>query len=320
MKKIGVLTSGGDAPGMNAAIRAVTRAGLGMDMEVVGIMRGYLGLMNSEFVKMDSKSVSNIIQRGGTILLSARCPEFTTEGGQKIAVENLKREGIEGLVTIGGDGTFHGAKVLSEKYGIPTIGIPGTIDNDLAYTDFTLGFDTACNTALSLINNLRDTMRSHERVSVVEVMGRRCGDIALYSGIASGAEVIMIPEDPMTIDEVCDRLFKAKERGKSSSIIVLAEGAGKASEVAKEVSERTGMSVRDTVLGHLLRGGSPTLNDRLLATQCGYRAATLLKSGVGNRVIGTHNEQIVDLDIIEALSMERRFHKDLYEASKILSF
>ena len=320
MKKIGVLTSGGDAPGMNAAIRAVTRAGLGMDMEVVGIMRGYLGLMNSEFVKMDSKSVSNIIQRGGTILLSARCPEFTTEEGQKIAVENLKREGIEGLVTIGGDGTFHGAKVLSEKYGIPTIGIPGTIDNDLAYTDFTLGFDTACNTALSLINNLRDTMRSHERVSVVEVMGRRCGDIALYSGIASGAEVIMIPEDPMTIDEVCDRLFKAKERGKSSSIIVLAEGAGKASEVAREVSERTGMSVRDTVLGHLLRGGSPTLNDRLLATQCGYRAATLLKSGVGNRVIGTHNEQIVDLDIIEALSMERRFHKDLYEASKILSF
>ena len=320
MKKIGVLTSGGDAPGMNAAIRAVTRAGLGMDMEVVGIMRGYLGLMNSEFVKMDSKSVSNIIQRGGTILLSARCTEFTTEEGQKIAVENLKREGIEGLVTIGGDGTFHGAKVLSEKYGIPTIGIPGTIDNDLAYTDFTLGFDTACNTALSLINNLRDTMRSHERVSVVEVMGRRCGDIALYSGIASGAEVIMIPEDPMTIDEVCDRLFKAKERGKSSSIIVLAEGAGKASDVAKEVSERTGMSVRDTVLGHLLRGGSPTLNDRLLATQCGYRAATLLKSGVGNRVIGTHNEQIVDLDIIEALSMERRFHKDLYEASKILSF
>lgn len=320
MKKIGVLTSGGDAPGMNAAIRAVTRAGLGMDMEVVGIMRGYSGLMNSEFVRMDSKSVSNIIQRGGTILLSARCPEFTTEEGQKIAVENLKREGIEGLVTIGGDGTFHGAKVLSEKYGIPTIGIPGTIDNDLAYTDFTLGFDTACNTALSLINNLRDTMRSHERVSVVEVMGRRCGDIALYSGIASGAEVIMIPEDPMTIDEVCDRLFKAKERGKSSSIIVLAEGAGKASEVAKEVSERTGMSVRDTVLGHLLRGGSPTLNDRLLATQCGYRAATLLKSGVGNRVIGTHNEQIVDLDIIEALSMERRFHKDLYEASKILSF
>ena len=320
MKKIGVLTSGGDAPGMNAAIRAVTRAGLGMDMEVVGIMRGYLGLMNSEFVKMDSKSVSNIIQRGGTILLSARCTEFMTEEGQKIAVENLKREGIEGLVTIGGDGTFHGAKVLSEKYGIPTIGIPGTIDNDLAYTDFTLGFDTACNTALSLINNLRDTMRSHERVSVVEVMGRRCGDIALYSGIASGAEVIMIPEDPMTIDEVCDRLFKAKERGKSSSIIVLAEGAGKASDVAKEVSERTGMSVRDTVLGHLLRGGSPTLNDRLLATQCGYRAATLLKSGVGNRVIGTHNEQIVDLDIIEALSMERRFHKDLYEASKILSF
>ncbi len=320
MKKIGVLTSGGDAPGMNAAIRAVTRAGLDMGMEVVGVMRGYSGLLNSEFVKMDSRSVSGIIQRGGTMLLSARCPEFQTEEGQMQGVENLKKEGIEGLVTIGGDGTFHGAEVLSVKYGIPTIGIPGTIDNDLAYTDFTLGFDTACNTALSLINNLRDTMRSHERVSVVEVMGRRCGDIALYSGIASGAEVIMIPEDPMSIEEVCERLDKAKERGKSSSIIILAEGAGTADDVAKQVSEKTGMSVRGTVLGHLLRGGSPTLNDRLLATQCGYRAAVLLKNGIGNRVIGTRNEQIIDLDIVEALSMERRFHKELYEASKILSF
>lgn len=320
MKKIGVLTSGGDAPGMNAAIRAVTRAGLGMGLEVVGIRHGYKGLLTEDYKEMTSHSVSDIIQRGGTILLSARCPEFMEEDGQKQAVENLKKAGIEGLVTIGGDGTFHGAKVLSEKYGIPTIGIPGTIDNDLAYTDFTLGFDTACNTALSLINNLRDTMRSHERVSVVEVMGRHCGDIALYSGIASGAEVIMIPEEPITIDEVCERLFKAKERGKASSIIVLAEGAGKASEVAKAVEEKTGMSVRDTVLGHLLRGGSPTLNDRLLATQCGYRAATLLKNGIGDRVIGTHNDQIIDMDIIEALAMERRFHKELYEASKILSF
>lgn len=320
MKKIGILTSGGDAPGMNSAIRAVTRAGLDMGMEVVGIRRGYTGLLSNDMIELCSKSVSGIIQRGGTILYSARCPEFKEEAYQKKAVENLNRHGIEGLVVIGGDGTFQGAKVLSEKYGVPTIGIPGTIDNDLAYTDFTLGFDTACNTAISLINNLRDTMNSHERVSVVEVMGRNCGDIALYSGIASGAEIIIVPEVKITINEIVDRLKGAKSKGKSSTIVVLAEGAGNAFELAAEIENATGYHVRGTILGHLLRGGSPTMQDRMLGAQFGYRAAQLLRDGVGNRVIGTRKECIIDDDIIEAISVENPFNKELYEASKILGF
>ncbi|MEG1520747.1 MAG: ATP-dependent 6-phosphofructokinase, partial [Clostridia bacterium] len=225
MKKIGVLTSGGDAPGMNSAIRAVVRTGIEMGMEVYGIRRGFQGLMDDEIVEMGRKEVSGIIQRGGTILHSARCLEFKTKEGQQQAVDVIHKHGLEGIVTIGGDGSFHGAKDLSELWDIPTIGIPGTIDNDLAYTDFTLGFDTACNTALYCLNNLRDTMNSHERVSVVEVMGRNCGDIALYSGIASGAEVIIIPEVEITMDEIVQRLKASRLRGKTSNILVLAEGA-----------------------------------------------------------------------------------------------
>ncbi len=318
MKKIGVLTSGGDAPGMNAAIRSVVRCGIEQGIEVYGIRRGYAGLISDDIIPMTRSSVSGIIQRGGTMLHSARCLEFRTEEGQKQGVETIKRHGLEGIVTIGGDGSFQGAKVLSEKYDIPTIGIPGTIDNDLAYTDFTLGFDTACNTSVNCINNLRDTMNSHERVSVVEVMGRDCGDLALYAGIASGAEVIVIPEVEITVEEISERLLASRKRGKASNIIVLAEGCGNAFEFAQKIEAKSGLTVRGTILGHLLRGGAPTVNDRMLGTRFGLRAIELLKEGKGNRVIGTVNQQIIDMDIFEALSMKVEYKKDLYEASKIL--
>lgn len=318
MKKIGVLTSGGDAPGMNSAIRAVVRSGIEMGMEVYGIRRGFQGLMNDEIAEMGRKDVSGIIQRGGTILHSARCLEFKTKEGQKLAVDNIHKHGLEGIVTIGGDGSFYGAKDLSESWGIPTIGIPGTIDNDLAYTDFTLGFDTACNTAINCINNLRDTMNSHERISVVEVMGRNCGDIALYSGISSGAEVIIIPEVEITMAEIVERIKASRLRGKSSNIIVLAEGAGNCFDYSREIENATGYAVRGQNLGHILRGGSPSMADRMLGVQFGYRAVQLLNKGIGNRVIGTVNQQILDYDIIEALSMKYEYKKDLYEASKVL--
>ena len=318
MKKIGVLTSGGDAPGMNSAIRAVVRSGIEMGMEVYGIKRGFAGLLSGEVMEMNRKSVSGIIQRGGTILYSARCLEFKEQESQRIAVEKIKELGLDGLVTIGGDGTFQGARSLSVNWDIPTIGIPGTIDNDLAYTDFTLGFDTACNTAINCINNIRDTMNSHRRVSVVEVMGRNCGDIALYSGISSGAEVVIIPEVKIEMDEIVERLFASRRRGKSSNIIVLAEGAGNAAEYAKAIEEATGMTVRGQNLGHILRGGSPSMADRMLGVQFGYRAVQLLNKGIGNRVIGTVNEKIVDFDIVEALSQKYEYKKDLYEASKVL--
>ena len=319
MKKIGLLTSGGDAPGMNAALRGVVRHAIDSDIEIVGIHRGYLGLITEDFIEMDRRSVSGIIERGGTVLRSARCLDFLTEEGQLKAVANLKKHGIEGLVVIGGDGTFQGAKVLSEKYGVPTIGIPGTIDNDLAYTDFTLGFDTACNTVLYCVNNLRDTMNSHERVSVVEVMGRGCGDIALYSGIASGAEIIIVPEEKIEIEEILQRLGDSRKRGKRSNIIILAEGAGSSDDLAKLIQDKGGYSVRATNLGHILRGGSPTMADRMLGSQFGYRAIELIMQNMGNRVIGTKNGKIIDMDIFEAISMPRRFNKDLYEASKVLS-
>lgn len=319
MKRIGILTSGGDAPGMNAAIRAVVRAGLDMGFEVLGFKRGYAGLLEDDKMVMDSHSVSGIIQRGGTILHSARCMEFMTEAGRTAGAKILRKNNIVGLVTIGGDGTFRGAKILSEKYDVPTIGIPGTIDNDLAYTDFTLGFDTACNTAANLINNIRDTMNSHERVGVVEVMGRNCGDIALYSGLASGSEIIIVPEVKVDIEEITERVKEIRKR-KSSVIIVLAEGAGKGEDLAREVEARTDSTTRATVLGHIIRGGSPTMSDRLIGTQFGYRAALLLKQGIGNRVIGIRDQKIIDVDIFEASTMENPFRRDLYEASKVLSF
>lgn len=321
VKKIGIITSGGDAPGMNAAIRAVVRSAIHEGIEVCGVRRGYAGLINDDMFKMSMRSVSDIIQRGGTILYTARSEEFKTPEGQLKAVENLKKNHIDGLVVIGGDGTFTGAKVLSEKYGILTIGLPGTIDNDLAYTDFTLGFDTAVNTVIDAINKLRDTMTSHERVSIVEVMGRHCGDIALYAGISSGAEVIIVPEIPYTVDDVCAKLTRNINSGKHSGIIVLAEGAGKAEDLKEHIKEKIGevVSIKTAVLGHIQRGGSPTMADRLLAARVGYRAVELLMEGKGNRVVGIHDNKIVDYDIVEALSKKKAFNKKLYDIANIVS-
>ncbi len=319
MKRIGLLTSGGDAPGMNAAIRAVVRSGIYFGMEVYGIERGYAGLMDDIVVPMEMRSVSNIVQFGGTKLRTARCMEMLTVEGQKKAVDTLEKHGIEGLVVIGGDGSFRGAKVLSEQYGVPTIGIPGTIDNDLEYTDYTLGFDTAVNTCLDIINKLRDTMTSHERVSVVEVMGRHCGDIALYSGIASGAEIIVVPEVAFDMSEIVSRINRSRASGKHSNIIVIAEGVMGAEQFAKQLQACTTHSVRPTCIGHVQRGGSPTMADRMLAAQFGNKAVRLLNDGRGNRVVGIRNNKIIDMDIIEAVSMKKTFNYELYETLQMIS-
>ncbi len=319
MKRIGLLTSGGDAPGMNAAIRAVVRTAIYYGMEVYGIERGYAGLMDDEFVRLEMRSVSDIVHRGGTKLRTARCMEMFTKEGQQRAVDALERHGIDGLVVIGGDGSFRGAKALTEGYGIPTIGIPGTIDNDLEYTDYTLGFDTAVNTCIEVINKLRDTMNSHERISVVEVMGRHCGDIALYAGITSGAEIIIVPEIPYDMDDVVMRINRSRENGKHSNIIVVAEGVMSAEQFAKQLQEVTTYSVRSTNIGHIQRGGSPSMADRMLAAQFGNKAVRLLKDGIGNRVVGIHKNEIIDMDIIEAVSMKKKFNYELYETLQMIS-
>lgn len=318
MKRIGLLTSGGDAPGMNAAIRAVVRSGIFFGMEVYGIERGYAGLIEDNITKMEMRSVSNIVQCGGTRLRTARCLEMMTVEGQKKALDTLEKHGIEGLVVIGGDGSFKGAEVLS-KYGVPTIGIPGTIDNDLEYTDYTLGFDTAVNTCLDIINKLRDTMTSHERVSVVEVMGRHCGDIALYSGIASGAEIIVVPELPFDMNEIASRINRSRAHGKHSNIIVVAEGVMSAEKFAGQLQAVTEYSVRPTCIGHVQRGGSPSMSDRMLAAQFGNKAVRLLNEGIGNRVVGIRDNKIIDMDIIDAVSMKKTFNYDLYETLQMIS-
>ena len=318
MKRIGLLTSGGDAPGMNAAIRSVVRSGLYFGMEVYGIERGYAGLIDNNLVKMEMRSVSNIVQCGGTKLRTARCLEMLTKEGQQKALATLEKNGIEGLVVIGGDGSFRGAKVLSE-YGIPTIGIPGTIDNDLAYTDYTLGFDTAVNTCIDVINKLRDTMTSHERVCVVEVMGRHCGDIALYSGIASGAEIIVVPEIEFNMDEIVAKIRSSRANGKHSNIVVIAEGVMSAAKFAEQLQAVTEYSVRPTCIGHVQRGGSPSMSDRMLAAQFGNKAVRLLNEGSGNRVVGIHDNHIIDMDIIEAVSMKKTFNYELYETLQMIS-
>lgn len=319
MKRIGLLTSGGDAPGMNAAIRAVVRSGLYFGMEMFGIERGYAGLIEDNVIPMEMRSVSNIVQFGGTKLRTARCMEMLTKEGQRQAVKTLEKHGIEGLVVIGGDGSFRGAKILSDEYGVPTIGIPGTIDNDLEYTDYTLGFDTAVNTCLDIINKLRDTMTSHERVSVVEVMGRHCGDIALYSGIASGAEIIVVPEIKFDMQNIADRINRSRANGKHSNIVIVAEGVMSADAFAKQLQETTEYSVRPTCIGHVQRGGSPTMADRMLAAQFGNKAVRLLNEGIGNRVVGIRNNKIIDMDIIEAVSMKKTFNYELYETLQMIS-
>lgn len=318
MKRIGVLTSGGDAPGMNAAIRAVTRTALNKGMEVVGIRRGYNGLINGDVFDMNVRSVSSIIQRGGTLLFTARCPEFKTEEGLQKAVATCKEMGIEGLVAIGGDGSYRGAGDLSAR-GIPCIGIPGTIDNDISSTDYTIGYDTAMNTVMQLVDKLRDTAHSHDRCSVVEVMGRHAGYIALNTAVACGATEVLCPERPYDMNEVVAKLERTRQTGKQNFIIVVAEGIGNSNEIAKFIEEKTGIESRATILGHVQRGGSPTVRDRVLASQMGYYAVNLLEQGIGNRVIGIRGSKFVDYDIHEALQMVKPFEDDLYDISGIIS-
>lgn len=321
MKAIGILTSGGDAPGMNAAIRAVVRSAIYYGYKVYGIEKGYKGLLNEEFIEMNLSSVGDIIQRGGTILKSSRCDEFRTPEGREKAAEILKQKGISSLVVIGGDGSFTGAKLLSDL-GISTIGIPGTIDNDLAYTDYTIGFDTAMNTVIDAIGKIRDTSSSHDRVNIVEVMGRNCGDIALYAGIAGGAETIIVPEVNITTEEIVNKLETTQKRGKKHSIIVLAEGAkieGGSLALKEILAQKEGADVRITVLGHVQRGGSPSAFDRILASKLGKRAVDILIEGKTKRVVGIRNNQIIDMDIDEALSMTRDFDIESYKMAKILS-
>ena len=320
MKRIGILTSGGDAPGMNACIRAVTRYAIYNGLEVYGVERGYIGLIYNNIFQMNKRSVSDIIQRGGTILKTARSEGFKQVEYMQQAVDNMEAYGLEGLVVIGGDGSFRGAKDLYDKFGIQVVGIPGTIDNDLAYTDFTLGFDTTVNTVLGAINNLRDTMTSHDRVCIIEVMGRKCGDIALYAGLGGGAEIILVPEEPFDLNAVVKSIKLNQRIGKTSDIIVLAEGVCKAEELKARLKENgvTG-SIKTTTLGYIQRGGTPSNQDRTLAAEFAIRAVDLLLENRGGRVVGIRNNAIVDEDIGEALAMERRFNDDLYKKSRILS-
>lgn len=318
-KAIAVLTSGGDAPGMNAAVRAVTRAALAKGMKVLGVRRGYNGLLNGDVFEMNLRSVSDIIHRGGTVLYTARSPEFNTKEGVKKAAETCRRLGIVGVVVIGGDGSFRGARDLTGE-GIPCVGIPGTIDNDIASSDYTIGFDTAMNTAMEMIDRIRDTAQSHDRCSVVEVMGRRCGDIALETGIAVGASAILVPEVPFDLQkDVIDRMLTTRKTGKQHFIIIVAEGVGGVEELAREIEKKTGIETRATVLGHVQRGGSPTIRDRVVASQMGHRAVEILEEGRGNRVVVMKDNQIVDYDITEALNMKRVFNKKLYDIALSIS-
>lgn len=318
MRKIGVLTSGGDSPGMNAAIRAVVRSGIFHGLEVVGIYRGYSGLIQGDYAQMDLGSVADIIHRGGTILYTARCEEFKTEEGQQKAVAKLQEHGIEGLVVIGGDGSFRGAKILSDL-GVPTIGIPGTIDNDIPCTDYTIGFDTAVNTVIDAIDKIRDTATSHERTYVVEVMGRNAGDIALVAGVAGGAETVIIPEAKYNITQILDKLQRGAARGKKHSIILVAEGAGKGFSIGEVIREMTGWEVRVTVLGHIQRGGSPTAFDRILASKMGSFAVEQLIEGEKAKMIGIIGGKIVGHDITEALKTPRCPDMSLYNLAGVLS-
>ena len=318
MKRIAVLTSGGDSPGMNACIRAVVRTALNYNMDIYGIERGYAGLIKGEISRLGTRSVSDMIHKGGTFLKTARCPEFKDKEVQKDAVEALSASWIEGLVVIGGDGTFRGAKDLCDNFGVRVIGIPGTIDNDLAYTDYTLGFDTAVNTVLWAINNLRDTMHSHDRVCLLEVMGRECGDIALYAGISGGAEYVLVPEIPYDLDKIAASIKKSYLRGKTSNMIILAEGAGNRDEIAAYIKEKSGISVKVTNFGYIQRGGSPNMQDRLLAARFGYKAVELLFNDAESCAVGIKNNKIITVPFSE-VNVGSKFDKDLYEIAHILS-
>ncbi len=320
MKTIAVLTSGGDAPGMNAAIRAVVRTACENGIRVLGVVRGYNGLINGDFIEMDLRSVSDIINRGGTILYSARSAEFATEEGMRKAIRTCREYGIEGVVVIGGDGSFRGARDLSER-GVPCVGIPGTIDNDIACCDYTIGYDTCLNTIMEMVDRIRDTTESHDRCSVIEVMGRHAGYLALNSGIACGATAILIPEIPFEIEKhVIERMKKTQRTDKKHFIIVVAEGVGvDVKQLAAEIEAKTGVESRATVLGHTQRGGYPTAKDRIMATRMGNYAVKLLMKDIGNRVVAAQKEEVLDYDIFEALNMKKSIDMNLYSVAHEVS-
>ena len=319
VKRIGVLTSGGDAPGMNAAIRSVVRSALARGIEVIGIRRGWQGLITGDFVQMDGSSVSRIINRGGTILYTARSEEFRTEEGQKKAAATCKLLGLDGIVAIGGDGTFRGAQDLS-RHGIAVVGIPGTIENDIVCTDYTIGFDTAANTAVECIDRLRDTMQSHERCAVVEVMGRHAGYLALYVGLATGATAVLVPETEYNFDEhVADKIRQARLGGRTNFMIVVAEGAASAMAVGEEIREKLGLDPRVTILGHIQRGGDPTAKDRVLATRMGHEAVRVLAEGGTNKVVIDRNDEIIAMDIDEGLAMMKTLNGQEFEVMRAMT-
>ena len=325
VKRIGVLTSGGDAPGMNAAVRAVVRTAVSRGIDCVGIRRGWNGLINSDFINMDASSVSHIIDKGGTMLYTARSEEFMQESGRAKALATCKLLGLDGIVAIGGDGTFRGALALSRQAGeaghhLQVVGIPATIDNDIGCSHYTIGFDTACNTAIECIDKLRDTMQSHERCSVVEVMGRHAGYLALYVGIAVGATAVLIPERPLNFEEdIVEKIRRARLAGSTHYMIVVAEGAGSAVDIAKRIHEEVGIDPRVTVLGHIQRGGSPSARDRETASRMGYRAVMSLMEGRGNRVVVTQDGRVTDMDLDEGLQMAKPFPMDRYQILESLS-
>ena len=319
VRRIGVFTSGGDAPGMNAAIRAVVRTSLHMGIECVGIRRGYHGLINGDFTKLTFESVSDLSRRGGTMLYSARSEEFKTPAGQERAVATCKMLGLDALVGIGGDGTFSGLLCLAKR-GLSVVGIPGTIDNDIACSSYTIGYDTACNTALESIDKLRDTMQSHERCSVVEVMGRHAGYLALYVGISVGATAVLIPERETDFDrDIVEKIRRARLSGTTHYMIVVAEGAGSAMEIGKRIHQEIGIDPRVTVLGHIQRGGSPSARDRETASRMGYEAVQALVQGRGNCVIATQDGRIVDLEMEHALQMKKEFDMERYQVLEALT-
>ena len=312
IKRIGVLTSGGDAPGMNAAVRSVVRSASSLGIECLGIRRGYNGLISGDIEKLGPESVSRIINRGGTVLYTARSEEFRTEQGRKKAAEVCRLFGIDGLVAIGGDGTFRGLLEFS-KYGIATVGVPATIDNDIACTDYTIGIDTAANTAIEAVDRLRDTMQSHERCSVVEVMGRNAGHLALYVGLASGATAVLVPEKPFDFErDVAERIRIARINGKTHFMIIVAEGAGSAMTIGDKIHEELGVDTRVTILGHIQRGGAPSARDRVTATSMGFHAVNILVKGSTNRVVCERAGKTSDIDIAEALSMKKGLDEDEY--------
>lgn len=319
IRRIGVLTSGGDAPGMNALIRSVVRSASANDISVLGIRRGYSGLINGDIIEMGARSVDGIIRKGGTMLYTARCKEMMTEEGLQKAADTCKYLGIDGLICCGGDGTFRGAQALSRK-GVPCIGVPGTIDNDIVCTDYTIGFDTACNTAIECIDKLRDTMQSHERCSVVEVMGRRAGHLALQVGCAVGATAICLPERQLDFDtEIVERMRIGRIKGRNHHIIIVAEGYGSAQDVADQIHEATGIDTRVTILGHIQRGGSPSAMDRVMATRMGYAAVRALMEGKTNRVVVSDNNIVTDIDIEEGLAQSKDLNQCLFEAQQTVA-